>query len=301
MSANQLKLAGLPEFPEYELIDSGGFRKLERFGEFILSRPEPQAIWDPGLTEGDWQNLAHAVFERRVAAHAQSEEGNWVLSKNMPQQWHIGYQYKAMKLRFRLGLTSFKHLGIFPEQADNWNYLFDALSVLPVDEPRVLNLFAYTGAASLAAKAAGADVIHVDSVKPVVTWARQNMESSGLDNIRWVIEDALKFVRKEAKRGRTYHAIILDPPAYGRGPEGEKWLLEKHLNELLGLCGEILDATQGILVLNMYSMGLSALVAENLVRLHFKVANTPEVGELFIPDRRNMRLPLGSFVRFKPI
>ena len=127
------------------------------------------------------------------------------------------------------------------------------------------------------------------------------MESSGLDNIRWVIEDALKFVRKEAKRGRTYHAIILDPPAYGRGPEGEKWLLEKHLNELLGLCGEILDATQGILVLNMYSMGLSALVAENLVRLHFKVANTPEVGELFIPDRRNMRLPLGSFVRFKPI
>lgn len=300
MFANQLKLTGLPEFPDYELIDSGGFRKLERFGEFVLSRPEPQAIWDPALSDHEWQLLAHAVFERRASAHTQSEEGNWVLSKNMPPQWHISYQYQFMHLRFRLALTSFKHLGIFPEQAANWNYLFDALRDLPVDEPKVLNLFAYTGAASLAAKAAGADVIHVDSVKPVVTWARQNMEGSRLDGIRWVVEDALKFVRKEAKRGRIYQAIILDPPAYGRGPEGEKWLLEKNLNELLRLCRDIIDPMNGILVLNLYSMGLSALVAENLVRLHFSNVADSEAGELFVADRRAIRLPLGSYVRFKP-
>lgn len=293
-----MKLIGLPLFPDYELIDSGNFKKLERFGSYIVARPEPQAIWDPALSESTWQQQAHAIFERKHAAQPHGDEGNWTLKPDMPEQWFISYAYQEMHLHVRLGLTSFKHLGIFPEQAENWNYLYDTLRALPVETPRVLNLFAYTGVASLAAKAAGADVIHVDAVKPVVTWAKQNMEASGLDNIRWVIEDALKFVRKEVRRGRTYQCIILDPPAYGRGPEGEKWLLEKHLNELLNLCSTLLDPENGVFLLNLYSMGLSALVADNLVRLHFPNTKSIEFGELYIPDQRNIRLPLGSFVRF---
>ena len=293
-----MKLIGLPPFPDYELIDSGDYRKLERFGRFVVSRPEPQAIWSPALGEAEWAQQAQAIFERRNLSSTQSDEGNWTLKPGMPEQWFIGYSYEGMHLQFRLGLTSFKHLGIFPEQAANWNYLYDALRALPVETPRVLNLFAYTGGASLAARAAGADVIHVDAVKPVITWARQNMEASGLENIRWAVEDALKFAKKEARRGRTFHAILLDPPAYGRGPEGEKWLLEKHLNELLGLCRELLDPRHGIFLLNLYSMGFSALVADNLVRQHFPGVAEPEFGELFIPDRRGARLPLGSFVRF---
>jgi 23S rRNA (cytosine1962-C5)-methyltransferase len=293
-----LKLVGLPHFPDYELIDSGDYRKLERFGRFVVSRPEPQAIWSPALGEAEWARQAQAIFERRNTSPVQSDEGNWTLKPGMPEQWFIGYDYGGMHLQFRLGLTSFKHLGIFPEQAANWNYLYDAIRTIPIESPRALNLFAYTGGASLAAQAAGADVVHVDAVKPVITWARQNMEASGLENIRWAVEDALKFAKKEARRGRTFHAIILDPPAYGRGPEGEKWLLEKHLNELLGLCRELLDSHHGVFLLNLYSMGFSPLVADNLVRQHFPQVALPEFGELFVPDRRGARLPLGSFVRF---
>jgi len=217
----------------------------------------------------------------------------------MPDQWYIRYDFEGMHLNFRLGLTSFKHVGIFPEQAENWNYLYHGLQKMGIDQPPVvLNLFAYTGGASLAAKAAGADVVHVDSVKPVVSWARQNMEASQLDNIRWTIEDALKFVRKEAKRGRKYQGIILDPPAYGRGPEGEKWLLEKNLPELLEHCGQILDQEHHLLILNLYSMGFSALIAENLAKQYFPIAKDIENGELYIPDQAGRKLPLGVFARF---
>lgn len=288
----------LPSFEDYALIDSGNFKKLERFGQFILSRPEPQAIWSPALSEAEWAKKAHATFNRKTGAAATAEDGNWELKPGMPDQWYIRYDFEGMHLNFRLGLTSFKHVGIFPEQAENWNYLYHGLQKMSVDQPVVLNLFAYTGGASLAAKAAGADVVHVDSVKPVVSWARQNMEASQLDNIRWTIEDALKFVRKEAKRGRKYQAIILDPPAYGRGPEGEKWLLEKHLPELMEMCGQILDPEHHLLILNLYSMGFSALIAENLARQYFPFAQDIENGELYIPDQAGRKLPLGVFARF---
>ncbi len=288
----------LPSFEDYALIDSGNFKKLERFGQFILSRPEPQAIWSPALSEAEWAKKAHATFNRKTGAAATAEDGNWELKPGMPDQWYIRYDFEGMHLNFRLGLTSFKHVGIFPEQAENWNYLYHGLQKMSVDQPVVLNLFAYTGGASLAAKAAGADVVHVDSVKPVVSWARQNMEASQLDNIRWTIEDALKFVRKEAKRGRKYQAIILDPPAYGRGPEGEKWLLEKHLPELMELCGQILDPEHHLLILNLYSMGFSALIAENLAKQYFPFAKDIENGELYIPDQAGRKLPLGVFARF---
>ena len=288
----------LPSFEDYALIDSGNFKKLERFGQFILSRPEPQAIWSPALSEAEWAKKAHATFNRKTGAAATAEDGNWELKPGMPDQWYIRYDFEGMHLNFRLGLTSFKHVGIFPEQTENWNYLYHGLQKMSLDQPLVLNLFAYTGGASLAAKAAGADVVHVDSVKPVVSWARQNMEASQLDNIRWTVEDALKFVRKEAKRGRKYQAIILDPPAYGRGPEGEKWLLEKHLPELMELCGQILDPEHHLLILNLYSMGFSALIAENLAKQYFPFAKDIENGELYIPDQAGRKLPLGVFARF---
>lgn len=291
------QLKGLPPFPDYELLDSGNFRKLERFGQYILSRPEPQAIWMPSLAESEWQRLAHAVFDRRSnKVNDSSDEGNWTLRRGMPEQWHIKYQHQGLHLRLRLGLTSFKHVGVFPEQADNWNFIFDAMRQMK-GTPLALNLFAYTGASSLAARAAGAEVVHVDAVKPVISWARQNMEASGLDGVRWVVEDALKFAQRELRRNRQYQCIILDPPAYGRGPEGEKWLLEKNLGELLALCRQLLDPRQHCLVINLYSMGFSALILENLMHSYFPGVKQFEFGELYVPDKVN-RLPLGVFLRF---
>lgn len=295
------QLKGLPPFPDYELKDSGHFKKLERFGPYVLSRPEPQAIWAPALPAEEWEREAHAVFERRAGKGGDyGDEGNWKLKPGMPEQWHIQYRHRDMRLRLRLGLTSFKHVGVFPEQADNWNFIYDAVRQMPATGsiPQVLNLFAYTGAASLAARAAGAGVVHVDAVKPVITWARQNMEASGLDNIRWVVEDALKFTQREVRRNRLYQGIILDPPAYGRGPEGEKWLLEKNLGELLFLCSRLLDPARHFFVINLYSMGFSALVLENLVKSFFPEGEDYEFGELFVPSPSGARLPLGVFLRF---
>lgn len=294
------QLKGLPPFSDYELLDSGNFRKLERFGQYILSRPEPQAIWRPSLQEVEWQRLAHAIFDRRLAKGNESgDEGNWTLRRGMPEQWYIHYQHDKLRLRLRLGLTSFKHVGVFPEQADNWNYIFEAVQKMR-GTPQVLNLFAYTGAASLAANAAGAEVVHVDAVKPVISWARQNMEASGLDGVRWVVEDALKFVQREVRRNKQYQCIILDPPAYGRGPDGEKWVLEKNLGELLTLCKQLLDPVQSCLVINLYSMGFSALILENLLHDYFPEVTQYEFGELFVSDPNN-KLPLGVFLRFSKL
>ena len=206
---------------DYELLDSGRFEKLERFGRYVLARPEPQAVWDRSLSEDEWRARADAVFRRDGRS---GERGEWTLRAGMPDRWFVEYG-GGMSLKFRMGLTSFKHVGLFPEQAENWEFIFREVRRLGAGA-RVLNLFAYTGGASLAARAAGADVTHVDSVKPVVSWARENMEASGMDGIRWIVEDALKFVRREARRGRRYDGIVLDPPAYGRGAAGEKWVLE---------------------------------------------------------------------------
>ena len=292
-----IQTIGLPAFPDYELLDSGNFQKLERFGPYTLSRPEPQALWAAAMPPEEWEALAQGVFTRR-SGKGGDDDGNWSLKPGMPEQWFIHYQHESLGFQLRMGLTAFKHVGVFPEQADNWNYIYRTIPQLPGAPPSVLNLFAYTGAASLAAKAAGADVVHVDSVKPVISWARQNMEASGLSDIRWAVEDALKFTRKEAKRGRVYQGIILDPPAYGRGPEGEKWLLDRDLGELLEYCRALLDPAGHFVILNLYSMGFSALIAENLMRQHFPWAERLESGELFVPDRRGFRLPLGIFSRF---
>ncbi len=283
---------------DYELIDTGSFEKLERFGQYVLSRPEPQAVWPKSLPQAEWERMAHAVFRKDTGKNAtlESERGEWILKPGMSQQWWIQYEYGNMRLRFRMGLTAFKHVGIFPEQAENWNYIYDQICKMPTEQPRILNLFAYTGGASLAAKAAAADVTHVDSVRQVVSWSRENMEASRLSDIRWVVEDAMKYLRREIKREKQYQGIILDPPAYGRGPNGEKWILEDGINELMDHCRKLLAPENSFLVLNLYSMGFSALVAENIVKSHFP-GMQGECGELFISDRAGRRLPLGIFMR----
>ncbi|TAE55862.1 MAG: oxidoreductase [Bacteroidetes bacterium] len=285
-----MKLLTPASWKDYELLDSGDMEKLERFGEYILRRPEPQAVWSKLLPEAEWEKQTHARFIQEG-----SHSGSWQKSRPMPDQWQVGYSYGEMKLRFRLGLTGFKHVGLFPEQAANWEFIYDSASSLK--GAKVLNLFAYTGGASLAARAAGADVIHCDSIKAVLSWAGTNMEISGLKDIRWLLEDAFKFVQREARRGNLYQGIILDPPSWGHGPKGEKWKLEDMVNDLTVQIAAILDPGHAFLVYNSYSLGFSSLVLENLVRTHFP-AVTPEYGELYLAEKSGRRLPAGVFSRF---
>ncbi len=294
-----------PDFGDYELIDTGHFEKLERFGRYVVRRPEPQAIWQPTLSAEEWQRRADASFLRDARS---DERGVWRLRPGMPDRWTVAYRYRGMQLRMRLGLTSFKHVGIFPEQAANWDFIYDQCRRLAGSDgagagiagpaPKVLNLFAYTGGATLAARAAGAETTHVDSVKQVVTWARENMEASGLEGVRWIVEDALKFVRREVRRGNRYRGIILDPPAYGRGADGEKWILEDNIGEMLACCAQLLEAEGAFLVLNLYSMGLSSTLARTAVRQAFGAPRTEQWGELCFTDGGDKQLPLGTYYRF---
>ncbi len=282
-------------FPDYELIDSGQFMKLERFGRYITIRPEPQAVWDPEQHMKEWEAQAHVKFIPRS-----SSSGDWRKLKNMPDQWQIEYPLgqSGQVIRFRLGLTSFKHVGIFPEQGVNWDYIKESISQLKTEKPKFLNLFAYTGGASLAARAAGADTTHLDSIRQVVNWANENMQLSELDNIRWLVEDALKYVKREVKRGNKYNGIILDPPAFGHGPTGEKWKLEDNLNEMMKNVLELLDPKEHFLILNAYSLGFSSMILENLVRTKAD-PSTLQIGELYLKDKFQKRLPLGAFVRYR--
>ena len=310
------------EFPDtgwkdYELLDSGAGEKLERFGPYVLSRPEPKALWDKSLPQAEWNRLSHTHFKPGAGFGKAGKEdsGTWERLHRMDDQWWIKYRLSSevasgsgsapenlrsasslpltqasagpshscghgrpqfsgtdpepsSTLQLRLGLTSFKHVGVFPEQGPNWEFIYRKCREM--EKPKVLNLFAYTGAASLAARAAGADVTHLDSVRQVVTWARGNMEQSGLDGIHWVVEDAMKFASREARRGKLYDGIILDPPAYGHGPDGEKWKLDECLFGMLRTVSSIL-APHGFVVLNLYSNGYSAALGETLVREAFGI------------------------------
>ncbi len=189
-------------------------------------------------------------------------------------------------------------MGIFPEQGENWTYIFETVSGWKTGPSRVLNLFAYTGAASMAARQAGAEVTHVDASRPGLNWANQNMQLNQLDNIRWVYEDALKFVKREAKRGNKYNGIIMDPPPYGRGPEGEKWTLQEKLDELVTLSHQLLEERNNFFILSMYAVGLSATIGLNVVKSQFKDADV-EFGEFFLKPSHSFDLPMGTFVRFR--
>lgn len=302
------------KWSDYELIDSGEFEKLERFGKYFIIRPEPKALWSRQLSEREWMTMAHTRFTTGAGFGKSGKEdsGTWHQLKKMPEQWIISYKKGGLDFNLRLGLTAFKHVGVFPEQAPNWDYIYkETLDIAKKNKaagmapPKVLNLFAYTGAASLAAKCAGADVTHLDSVRQVVTWARTNMELSNLDNVRWVIEDALKFVIREAKRGNRYQGIIMDPPAYGHGPEGEKWKLDELLYDMMCEISRIMAFKDSYLVLNLYSNGYSALLSETLVKsafgLNLQKDSVAEIkyGELFLEDRFKRALPLSVFTRLR--
>uniref|UniRef100_UPI0040574624 class I SAM-dependent methyltransferase n=1 Tax=Alistipes sp. TaxID=1872444 RepID=UPI0040574624 len=287
-----------PNIPDYELLDTGEGEKLERFGRYVVRRPEPQAVWRKSLAEREWLK-ADASFLRDTKSE---ERGEWRLKPEMPSRWMVAFNYRDMHLRMRLALTSFKHVGIFPEQSANWEFIYDTIKELQqsgIESPRVLNLFAYTGGASLAARAAGAEVTHVDSVKQVVTWSRENMESSDLDGIRWIVEDATKFVEREVRRGNRYHGIILDPPAYGRGANGEKWVLEDDIANMLECCAKLLEREYAFLVFNLYSMGLSAIVARTAVHQAFGSPREEQMGELYFEDMSAKQIPFGTYYRFK--
>jgi 23S rRNA (cytosine1962-C5)-methyltransferase len=296
-----MQLLNPTNFKEYELIDSGNYKKLERFGKIITSRPEPQAIWSPSLSEDEWNKQAHATFKKEKQHDIAGERGEWILKDKVEQNWYINYHHNGLKLKFRLGFSSFKHVGIFPEQGSNWDYIYSHVKNIKSEEKRVLNLFAYTGGASLAAKAAGADVLHVDSVRQVVSWANGNMELSNLKDIRWVIEDAMKFVKREVKRSKKFHGIMLDPPSYGHGAAGEKWMIEDHLREMLLLCKEILDPKEHFFILNLYSTGFSPIVVETLLNEIYNKPAHLEIGSLYLNDSFGKKLPMGNYGRFSNI
>lgn len=285
---------------DYELLDSGGFEKLERFGKYILIRPEPQAIWKKVLDEQEWKKIAHAKFVREQTdkfRFTDDVKGGWSKSPQMPESWEIQYQHHELNLTLRLALTGFGHVGIFPEQGSNWNFIYDTIRLWKIQKPRVLNLFAYTGVASTVARKAGAEVVHCDASRPGLNWANQNMQLNNLTDIRWVYEDAFKFVKREVKRGNHYHGIIMDPPPYGRGPEGEKWTLQEQLDELIEMCSQLLEKKNCFFILSMYAVGLSSTIGLNVAKTYFDLENF-EFGEFYLKSQNHRDLPMGTFLRF---
>jgi 23S rRNA (cytosine1962-C5)-methyltransferase len=273
---------GLP-WPDYELLDAGDGKKLERWGEVITIRPDLQAYFKPGWTYTQWQEMAHWEFEEQS-----STQGLWKnIKPNSPEQWTIAYG----KLNFDLKLTKFKHVGLFPEQQANWRFIQE--QVCPGQ--KILNLFAYTGAASLVARANGAEVVHVDSVKQMLTWAKNNMERSTLSGVKWVLEDALKFAQRELKRGSRYDGIIMDPPAWGLGAKGEKWILENHLSSLIATAHGLINP-KAFLILNTYSPKVELADLAKSAEQTFS-ANQMQTKQLWMPTKTGKGLFCGNFLR----
>ncbi len=275
---------------DYELVDSGDGEKLERFGEYILRRPDPQALWKKGFDEKIWKE-ASAFFLRT------GESGKWKKKENMTNEWFV----EMGNLKFLIKPTAFKHTGLFPENEPNWNWIKEKIkdAKRPI---KVLNLFGYTGGATLAALSAGAEVTHIDGSKSAITWAKQNAEASKLidEKVRWIEEDARKFVAREIKRGNKYDAIIMDPPAFGHGANNEVWKIEEDLTKLLDACEQILSENPLFVLINGYAAGYSATAYENsLLPLVKKFGGNIESGELTIEESKSGRLlPAGIFARW---
>ncbi len=273
---------------DYELIDASAGERLERWGEILLIRPDPQIIWNTEKKDRRWHS-AHARYHR-----SNKGGGHWEPYQKMPEVWSVGWR----ELTFRLKPMGFKHTGLFPEQAVNWAFAMEKIQRAgrPV---KVLNLFGYTGAATLACLSAGASVTHVDASRGMVQWAKENAAASGLSGrpVRWLVDDCVKFVQRERRRGNTYDAIIMDPPSYGRGPGGEVWKLEEQLDNLLGLCLTVLSEKPLFLILNSYTTGLSPAVMEYLLTVLVKErlggrVTADEIG-LLVTDS-GMVLPCGN-------
>ena len=278
------------DWNDYELLDASDGEKLERFGEYITIRPDPQVIWSKPREHPGWRG-AHMCYHRSSRGG-----GNWEICRQVPERWEISWD----KVCFHVRPTDFKHMGIFPEQAVNWRWIMDKLrgASRPDRQLRVLNLFAYTGGATLAAAAAGAQVCHIDAAKAMNGWAKDNLVLSGLGDcpVRFLADDVMKFVAREKRRGNTYDAIIMDPPAYGRGPKGEMWKLEDELPALVAACAEILTINPIFMLVNVYTAGISPVALENLLRLQ-GLSGGVESGEIGLRAATGPILPCGIYGR----
>jgi len=275
------------DWKDYECLATGNGEKLERYGNIILNRPDPQIIWNKSNS---------SVWQKWDGYYHRSNKGGgaWEFRKKLPEYWTINYK----DLTFKVSPTNFKHTGIFPEQATNWDYIIDKIKSANMDDMRVLNLFAYTGCATMAASYAGAkEVVHVDSSKGMIDWAKENMKLCHLENktIRFILDDVIKFLDREIRRGRKYHAIIMDPPSYGRGPNKEVWKLEDNIQELLDKTKLLLDDDYAFLLINSYTTGLSPTSLKNILSLTFLNSHI-ETGEIGLPISENdLVLPCGIY------
>jgi 23S rRNA (cytosine1962-C5)-methyltransferase len=293
--------------PDYELLDTGLGEKLERIGKFVLSRPDPQALWAKRLPDSEWKK-ADASFSRDESKGDAGSKSGWTMKTNIPDRWSIDFG----EMKFQIKPTAFKHVGLFPEQVVNWKWLGEIVNsekckmkseTKNLDDKvnddtdnhvEVLNLFGYTGGASLACAKAGAKVVHVDGSKSAITWARENAELSGLKDkpVRWILEDARAFVTREIKRDRKYDGIIMDPPAFGHGPDNELWKIEEHFLGLVQDCVKLLKNKPSFFLINGYSAGYSAIAYENiLLSLVEKFGGSIETGELAISESKKAGLP----------
>ena len=280
----------ISDFKDYEILDMSDGQKLERWGEFTLVRPDPQIIWKEKNTNL-WNNI-DAMYER-----SNTGGGSWTIKKQMPASWTIKYN----DLIFNLKLMGFKHTGLFPEQAYNWNLIREAIKKENCNI-KVLNLFAYTGAASIAALKEGASVVHVDSSKGMIDWAKENVKINHLEDreIHFLIDDVRKFVKREIRRGNKYDIIIMDPPSFGRGNKSEVWSIESDLNDLIADTSKLLSDNPLLFIINSYTTGLSKTVLENLLRLHINQKGNIVSDELGLPMKdSNLILPCGIFARWE--
>ena len=280
------------DWKDYEILDMANGEKLERWGNIYLIRPDPQIIWKDKSYPNKW-NMANARYNR-----SNTGGGAWEYKKRLPESWQIKYK----NLTFNIKPMGFKHTGLFPEQAVNWDWMIKKIKDSK-REINVLNLFAYTGGATVACLSAGAKVCHVDSSKGMTTWAKENVESSGLRDrpVRFIIDDVVKFVQREIRRERKYDAIIMDPPSYGRGKNGEVWQFENNIADLVELCTKVLSDNPLFFLINSYTTGISAKVLENILYLNMKnVKGTISSGEIGLPMKDSkLVLPCGIYGRWE--
>lgn len=281
-----MKVISTKGFKDYELLDSGNGLRLERFGKYIISKPDPQTIWNPSLENSEWEK-ADAKFKNNI----------WIKKDGFPNNWDVEYK----DLKFMTKLTNFKHTGIFPEQSINWDFIEKTIAVSK-SKPNILNLFAYTGAASVVALASGAKVTHVDASKPSITWAKENQLLSNLSEkpIRYILDDAIEFCSREVRRGIKYDGIIMDPPVYGHGPTGQLWDFNKSFPILLDNCSKLLSANPLFVIANAYAVSSSAIMLKNLFEDYFPKGNL-EFGELALEQQNSRLLSTGIFSRISYI
>lgn len=282
------------QWKSYEIIDASNGEKLERWGDIYLLRPDPQVVWNNGNLMDKYRDMIDAVYHR-----SNKGGGAWENLKSIPGQWKIDYK----DLTFNIKQMGFKHTGLFPEQASNWDYMIEKIKKSK-KKIKVLNLFAYTGGATVACLSAGASVTHVDASRGMVDWCKENVKSSGYEDsdVRYIVDDVVKFVQREIRRGKKYDAIIMDPPSYGRGANGEVWNIEKNLNYLIEICQEVLSDDPLFFLINSYTTGMSATVLYNILSLtvNTKYKGIVSCGEVGLPIKNNsLVLPCGIYGRWE--